>query len=358
MIGNACLALCGAVMALLPAEIVARAIDGKPVFAVRNWLAERNAVRAVPGYSSHDPLLGWALKPDQSINANDPGTSFTTGPHGIRLNRPAAGIPAKGGILAVGDSFTLGSEVGDRDSWPAQLEALLGRPVINAAAGAWAADQIVLRAESLLPILEPTTVIVSFYSVDVQRARYRVYQGANKPFFTLQDGALVHHNRPVPVYSGRFEEMPSRLALLGHSYLVLFVTDRLEWSTWWQAGLPYVLVDNDPIAVSCALLHRLHGELRATGARLLFVLQYGPGDLKKRPPQIERVITCARVGGIEILDLWDDLAAVYRSSFEEFGRLFVSFDGRRISGHMSPRGNGFVAKRIAERIKTGPLNTE
>ena len=175
------------VISLAILEVIARVIDGMPVFAMRNWLAERNALLTTQTLSEYDPHLGWVIKSNLSFYPDDSTTSFTTGSYGIRLNRPDASPPRSGGILAVGDSFTAGSEVGDRHSWPAQLEALIQKPVINAAVGGWAADQIVLRAESLLPILEPAAVIVSFYQDDIARTRFRVYGGANKPFFTVEN---------------------------------------------------------------------------------------------------------------------------------------------------------------------------
>ncbi len=226
------LALVGAsvLVSLLVLEAVVRLIDGVPILAARNWLAERNALLTTQTMNEHDPLLGWVLKPDQRLYADHPESSFTTGAHGIRRNALDANAVPEGAILAVGDSFTAGSDVGDRHAWPAHLEALLGRPVVNAAAGGWATDQIILRAESLLPTLRPRAVIVSFYEGDISRAAYRVYGGANKPYFTVEKNALVHHNRPVPLYTGRKEETATRLLLPSYSYLVRWGMDRLGLS--------------------------------------------------------------------------------------------------------------------------------
>jgi hypothetical protein len=221
--------------------------------------------------------------------------------------------------------------------------------VINAAAGGWAADQIVMRAESLLPVLEPATVIVSLYHDDIARSRFRVYGGANKPFFTVENGELVHHNRPVPLYTGRPEETPRWLILPSYSYLVLFTMDRLGWSSWWQTySTSYVkAADNDPVAVTCELIRRLQRELARRGTRLLLVMQYGAGEVEERPANASAVIACARQAGIDTLDLWDDLAAEYRHSFEGYARLWTGRDGQKMFGHMSSLGNRFVAERIA-----------
>ena len=52
-------------------------------------------------------------------------------------------------ILAVGDSFTFGDEVNDGQTWPAQLQLLTGRRVLNGGVSGYGFDQIVLRAEQL-----------------------------------------------------------------------------------------------------------------------------------------------------------------------------------------------------------------
>jgi hypothetical protein len=57
--------------------------------------------------------------------------------YGIRKNAPDDRRVRTGGALVVGDSFSLGALVGDRETWPAQLEQILGLPVINAAANSY-----------------------------------------------------------------------------------------------------------------------------------------------------------------------------------------------------------------------------
>lgn len=282
---------------LLVLELLARAVDGKPLFAFQNWLAARTALLTTSVQSDYDPVLGWVMKSNLASLSADPAKSFSTGPYGIRLNRPDERPPPSGAILAVGDSFTAGSEVGDGQSWPAQLEARLGRPVVNAAAGGWGTDQIVVRTESMLPVLSPSEVIVSFFAEDIWRSGLRVFGNANKPYFTIEKGALVLHNQPVPRYTGRIKETPSWLIVPSYSYLVLAVMDRLGLSNWWQAfGTSYVSADNDPVAVTCALLRRLQGELKARGTPFLLVIQYGGMVVLRKPADSDGVVACARGG--------------------------------------------------------------
>ncbi len=269
-------------------------------------MAERKALLNTYFPNEYDPVLGWVLKPNQSIDPDNPAKSITTGEYGVRLSEPGASpsLP-QGAILAVGDSFTAGDEVGDRGAWPAILEGILGRRVINAADVGWGTDQIVLRTEELLPKLAPSTVILSVFqdfNGDVDRAGLRVFWSVNKPYFTIEDGALVPHNIPVPQYRGAAEETSKWLLVPSYFYLLQFVVNRLGgWSNWWEM-YSFVPVNNDSVAVSCALLHRIQSELAARGTDFLLVMQYtGSVNPVKRPDKSAAVVACARAAGIDTL---------------------------------------------------------
>jgi hypothetical protein len=227
----------------------------------------------------------------------------------------------------------------------------LRQPVINAGVGGFGSDQMILRAESLLPAIEPNTVVVSVFEGDILRTGLRVFGGANKPYFTVEGGALVHHNRPVPVLLAMPKEVSPWVRWLGHSYLVIWTTDRLRWSYWWAASLSYIKVDNDPVDISCRLLRRLGEQIRQQGIRLLLLLQYGGqprAHEAEKPADMAQVHGCARQAGIDTLDLWEDLIAVRRRSLEDYTALWVSFGG--MLGHMSSAGNRWVAERVAARL--------
>jgi len=351
---NTALTLVALIVSLLLAEVLARVIDRQPIFALRNWLAERNALLTVSRtYVEYDPVLGWVQKSNERQNPNDPAASFTTGRFGIRLTQPGNDQLPAGAILAVGDSFTAGAEVGDRETWPAFLEGILRRPVINGATGGWGTDQIVLRTEDLVPRLAPSMVIVSFFEGDIARAGLRVFEGGSKPFFTIENGSLVHHNRPVPRYTGRPGDLPRPwLIVPSYSYLVQFVTDRLGWSNWWQKfSASHVAANNDPVAVSCALLKRLQVELASQRIDLLLVMQYaGSVHPRKQPPQVVGVLACAHRHGIDVLDLWDDLKAVHDRSLADYLKVWASYDGHNTFGHMSPAGNRLIAEGVAAKL--------
>jgi hypothetical protein len=189
------------------------------------------------------------------------------------------------------------------------------------------------------------------------RAGFRVYGGANKSYFSVEHERLVHHNVPVPVYTGTVAETPAYLLLPSYSLLFQWTADRLGMSDWWRSmSVSYVKADNDPVEVSCLLLARLKAAADKRGTRMLFLMQY-PGyprhDLISRQSPPRKVLECARNSGINTVDLWDDLIAVHKRSYEEYEGLWASFDGTSF-GHMSSAGNRLVAERLARELaRTG-----
>ena len=98
----------------------------------------------------------------------------------------------------MGDSFTFGEEVKDDETWPAHLQQLLGRRVLNAGVSGYGFDQIVLRAERIVPDIHPSAVVVGFIADDIVRTEMRRRWSAEKPYFDIQNGALVLRNVAGP----------------------------------------------------------------------------------------------------------------------------------------------------------------
>lgn len=78
-------------------------------------------------------------------------------------------------ILAVGDSCTWGEDVGDTDTWPAQLQRLTGRRVLNGGVTGFGFDQIVLRTERQFAALDrkPWLVVPPHAAIRCALCRWR-----------------------------------------------------------------------------------------------------------------------------------------------------------------------------------------
>lgn len=339
------------------AEISLRLANGIQFWPVVNLIAKDRALLTTQTANEYHATVGWVLRPGIEGNLNDPETSFTTGEYGVRMNEAGIRPVPSNGILAVGDSFTAGSEVGDRWAWPAQLERLLDSPVVNGSAGGWAADQIVLRGEHLTPLVKPHTVILSFLADDILRSQYRVYGSANKPWFSIDDdGSLVHHNNPVPEFSGKPSE--STAPFVGYFYLPMWVMDRIgRGADWRRVADSYIKAGIDPIAVSCKLLERAKAYYAEQDIRLVFVLQYGGHTGFEGTPQLGfagPVVACARDMAIETVDTYPALLKAYQAGLENFKNLYVMHDNDRVFGHMSAAGNALIAELVAATLREDP----
>jgi hypothetical protein len=334
-----------ALLALPALEIGYRLQSHRPVLALDDWRGARLEAIRFGERGRFDAELGWAPKD----GFESPG--YNTLEHGIRRNLCEADIRT-GGILAVGDVFTNGgNEVTDGETWPAHLERLTGLPVLNAGVMGYATDQTILRAERLLPVLQPKTLVVGVFEETIARARYASF-GAPKPYFTIDGGQLVPHatgRLPGPPQA----DLASRMrALLGHSAVLDAVLAHAAPGYWVGKAGEQVLrtADNDPVAVTCALLQRLKARAEAQGVRVLLLMQHARKTVADRAgpgADAKQVSACAQAMGLETIDQFDTLHAAAADRAGALDELYLTgsdFD------QMSPKGNRQTAQLIAAAL--------
>jgi hypothetical protein len=336
-----------------------------------------------------DSLLGWRLK----SHIKSPG--FNTLDHGFRSNGDANAKIQLGGVLAVGSSFTAGSEVVDDQSWPAQLSQVSGWNVNNGGQGGYQADQIILLAEQLLTLIRPQVIVVDLIPGSIIGTGY-ASSGWPKPYFTIENGILVTHNLPVQ----RSETVRSNHLdmkwYLGHFAVIDQFMAAFLANAWFTAdGNSFVTVATDEVGVTCRLLERLKQKADAANVLLLVYLQYGGLEiidgsriaagsaanggtlyalrrwvknklkawLLNLPPGAPEwneasagVGECARGLGITTVDEFPELQALYEKNPDEL-RKYYQTEPDGTMGHKSPFGNRDVAKRVAAAIaKLAPLD--
>jgi len=350
------LASTGIVLAVV--ELILRAVYLPEPWTTRNFTVD--PVNRLVNYFpiQYHPVLGYTGRADYR------GANMTQGRMGVRLNHwlpadaPSPPLPS-GGILAVGDSFTYGSEVADAESWPAQLETMLGVPVVNAGAGGYGIDQAVLRAEQLIDIVKPSLIVVSFIPNCVGRNEYEINVGKAKPYFDIVDGKLVLRNVPVPTYRPAVAHVGLARAVFGYSYAVTWAAERLGWSDLWLVNRQEVRrAHTKGRDVGCLLWPRMAERLAGRGVSVIALAQYAGihingHDNLRAAAGVEHVLDCARKAGFTVVDSYGELRRRYQSDESRFWNLWVRRpnDTKWHTGHMSAQGNRVTAELLAEAIR-------
>lgn len=333
-------------------EAAVRMVDGIG-FAPRNFVADKLSLFASAYPSVYDPLLGYVPKPNFSGTTNVWNTEVTIDSRSLRQSASGTPIPDTVAVLAVGDSYTFGDEVSDSDTWPAQLEQVIGQPVANAGVFGYGLDQAVLRAERLVPELEPWALVLSFIYGDVRRTQLIQRTGVEKPYFDVVDGALALRNVPPSRNRPRIEQMGLVRAALGYSYLADWAARRSGTDEWWYAGgFPQVQVHSDGPAVACLLMRRLKALEEKTGSKVLVVAQYLSRNIAdvNNPKSVEelagseRLLACAEQAGLATLDTLPILQGLRDADPAGF------YSKHFLVAHMSRAGNRVVAEGVADAL--------
>jgi hypothetical protein len=304
--------------------------------------ATGSASRAV-----HDPRLGFVGRPGYVSREGDltyDGRSFrvTPAPDGVALAEPP--------LLVVGDSFAHGDEVRDAESWPARLQPLIHRRVVNAAMSGYGIDQMVLRAEIAAAELKPAAIVLSFIADDVRRTEMKRVWGAEKPYFDWVDGRLVERNVPVPPHPDPASTLDLWQRLFGWSALVDTVIDALGWRYEWVVDYARVLPRRAGETLACPLFRRL----AAIGVPVLVVAEYDPYHWQDGAYRAvtrrtdDAVLACAAAAGLATLDLFETIDEGVRKQ-----GLWTIY--RR--GHPAPAGTELTARRIAAELERRHMPT-
>jgi len=337
-------------------EIGYRAAAGLPVFKLANWRSDVLSKSWFGDRIITDPVLGWMNLPWTDYSGN--WGNFETIDYGIRRNFDETTVRT-GAVLAVGDSFTEGWEVEGEKSWPAVLEGMTGVPVVNAGIGGYGTDQIILRAEQLLPIVKPKILIIGFLDDDILRAGHSIYNGAPKPYFTTENGELRYHP-PARLQPRESESLMSSIGYtlrdgLGYFATADYVLARLSPDYWYgtESEMFYHRTDVDEVAVTCALLRRLKTQTDKDGIRVLVFLQYyAPLILSSEQPGPNSlaVKACAEAIGIRVVDQFASLRSIVITGPPNVIREYYWYsDG--IFGHMTAKGNMNAAILINSALR-------
>ena len=241
-------------------------------------------------------------------------------------------------ILVVGDSFTFGDEVDDDETWPAYLQKLAGRPVLNGGVFAYGVDQAVLRAQLVMDAHDPAVVIVAFVGDDVNRTEFSRYR-AWKPYFEVIDGQLALRNSLVPRGPPPIPRFSTMRSVLGYSFLASAVLRRIARS-WWYFG-PIKKVHSQGSEVVVLLLRQLDRQAQEHDRRFLAVALPTAGRIGNNA-RIPGIVAAARAAGVDVLDLVPEFEQRTPSAQAD---LFLP------GGHYTNAMNAWVASRVRDQLQ-------
>ena len=162
-------------------------------------------------HCQYDAELGWVNRPQTRIeDFYGPGRTITINVSGVRGLDDLADRKQQPVFRAIclGDSFTLGYGVDDRQTFPflLQQQAGPGYEIVNMGQGGYSVGQCYLWLKRLAPELQPDLVVCIFIVEDFRRLMTgRTANGFATPAFDVQNGKLTVSNIPVPekLASGR-----------------------------------------------------------------------------------------------------------------------------------------------------------
>ena len=306
-----------------------------------------------------DAELGWVFKPETTAIAY---TTFA--PDGSRRDPLAGSALRSPRIVAYGDSFTFGEDVGDGETWPHLLAARLGEPVANFGVAGYGPDQAVLRLRRYLEQgNHPEVVILGVLSENIARV-------VNRWRYLYTGGEILNFKPRLAVDADGVRWIPNPLASLDVASLQAAAAAAPAGDYWAayndarpRPGFPYLWAE---VTAAWYLSHNVRRwqdlwsehEPRATmdalvGAFVAMSVTFGftpvlvmvpmPEDLRRsvagmEPHYAAFVADVNRHVGGRLL-----VADVLAQPFER-----ERFNLQPFAGHASARGNEAIAAAVAE----------
>ena len=338
---NITLALASLLFTLFVLEIGARVYENE--FGFKNFFAERHSLFQSAYPAKFDAELGWIPK-----KGNHPENVWKTKvvilEDGIRSNGSNEHLkPDNNGlILAVGDSFTFGDQVSNNETWPAVLEKMSGRRVINGGVFGYGIDQSYLRMRTLASKYKPDMVIFSFTESDVRRNQLSERTSVPKPFFELSEtGDLVLMNDHI-VYS------PSSSfdirKILGYSFFVHTTFSRNFPEYWFLGSWESKKAHSNGEEVTCRIFNELEQFSTNNKIDILILVQYLKDEFEKDKDirVINNVISCVDLDTLRVVDMRYSLGELKSRDSKKYEGFF--------QGHMTKEGNLHVASILFDLI--------
>ncbi|MEX2209238.1 MAG: SGNH/GDSL hydrolase family protein [Myxococcota bacterium] len=348
-----------ALSGLLAIGLVFALLEGAASLLYFAWWGRMHWWSPLPerAHTVYDPELGWASQPSRvARDVFGPGLHVTTNARGFRNAAELANdVPAgKLRVVALGDSFTLGYDVGDGDSWPAWLEKLCpGLEVPNMGQSGYGIDQSYLWYRRDAADLEHQLLVLAFIDDDLRRVLTDSMAGYGKPVLELRDGQLVATHVPVPRAPYLWPALTQNLSLFEKLRVVELPRAIAAHFAGDASEPPAEGTDGDAEQLDVAILRSLRASAEARGALLVLVhlphlVTGNPAELAELPKFGAAVVARLAAEGVPFADLREELSREPDPARRALFQPDTALHGP--GGHYSAQGNRFMAAAIAERL--------
>jgi GDSL-like Lipase/Acylhydrolase family len=314
--------------------------------------------------SEHDPLLGWHLIP--GVRTRHHSAEFDVevaiNARGFRQDPPVPDTrtPGVARLAVLGDSFTFGQGVEERERFTERLAADFGAEVVNLGVPGYGTDQALLQFTHMDGAERSADLVVLAWFVD-NAARNGDLQrdGRPKPAFELRDGALALRNVPVPEQTsgGVADSAAEQRSLQGlrtflWSHSRLYVLARRQFGARLMRGdgdarpawVSACREDSAAWLVTRALFAELAAAAQSQGARsMVLLIPDARGLLPGAPDDCQQAArqACAEAG-LPVLDL----TPAFRDALRSGARPYFARDG-----HWTPAGHALAAEQLGAFIR-------
>ena len=297
------------------------------------------------GNVSHDSYLGW----DYNVENGRTRESHTSTPD-LRGEVST--------IIAIGDSFTFGSEVGPDESFPHYLDdSISNSKVLNMGVPGFGIDQAVLKYLKYGSQLEPDVLVFGILPDDYNRAS-NSFRSFSKPVFRFNEesNSVELTNTDIKPPQEVFDDL-SRSLRPPKLYSLAFLKNRITKAYWRvDSGAEERYYRDTDVLVEHALTQLLEST-EATDTKLLIVQI----PLGNRFSSDEHLAWARRYQAhTHLLEIYEKLGIPYLDLIEEFTvdnsreqifNDFYIYKAETSRGHFTPRGNQVVAQLIKEELE-------
>jgi len=239
-----------------------------------------------PGIYAGDPGSVWTLQPNleaRQLNHTQTGARFSVRTNSLGYRGP---LPQPGGIAALGCSTTFGWGVEEEQAWPAVLQALTGKPVLNGGVPGHSTWQGRATLAQALEV-EPSIVILAWLVRDAERTTQPDHlHRPSPPSQVLRAMRALQRRQPQP---DRGLSAPSEPRVPPENYRenLLAMAQQVE-----RAGAIPVLLAfpmQDPPRAHLDVLYSLAGEIPLLEPRVDDPLFFERDPLHLRPEGHEQL---------------------------------------------------------------------